>query len=506
MKSSFKKYQNYFVYGGFLLVFLVLVLVATSGNAPYGKTVFEGFALTWYSIFIITGLIFGAIMMYFELKRVGHDPDILWDGLLVFVPLAIAGARLWYVLFNLEKYGDIMRIFNLTEGGLGIHGSIIVTFVVLIWFTRRKKIDYWFVLDLVAPAFLIGQTLGRWGNFMNQELYGPVADNLNWLPPFIREQMLVNGAYRHPTFLYESIWNLIGLVLILVLRRKRIFKLGDIMAFYLVWYGVGRIPTEWLRLNSGVTEPLMAFGIPVSIATSVGFIIAGVLIFVLKRVFRKDLGLYDDYGKKAVLFDLDGTLLDTADLIYKNIKQTFKEYFPDKVFTENELKAFVGPTLNESFSWYETNPKRLEKMIETYRKHNAVNHQTGVKPFDHAKETLEALRASGYLIGIVSSKKREVVEFGLQQNDLLKLVDVVVGSDDVTKHKPDAEPIEKALKQLAVSPDNAVYVGDHENDIKAAKNAGVKSVGVAYSIHYAKLLSAQPDYVIDDLEKLLHIF
>src|SRR5690606_19492646 len=132
------------------------------------------------------------------------------------------------------------------------------------------------------------------------------------------------------------------------------------------------------RMQSGVDEPLMLLGIPVSIATSVGLILAGVLIFVLKRVLKKDMNTYEDYGKKAVLCDLDGTLLDTIDLIYKNTKDTFKEFFPDLVLDEKTLKTFVGPTLEESFSWYEKDEVRRQQMIDKYREHNHKNHAIGV--------------------------------------------------------------------------------------------------------------------------------
>src|SRR5690554_6648702 len=286
MKYNLEKYINYYVYLGFSLIFSILVLIATRGEAPYASTAFTlgSFQVQWYAVFILTGIVFAVMLSYLEIKRVKMDPEILWDGLLIFIPFSIVSARLWYVLFNLDRYqNDWGRIFNLTEGGLGIHGAVIGTFIALIWFTRRKKISYWFLLDIVAPGFLIGQTLGRWGNFMNRELYGPIADNLNWLPSFIKDQMFIQGAYRHPTFLYESLWNLTGLILILVLRKKRLFKLGDILACYLVWYGIGRIPTETLRLMSGVDEPLMAFGIPVSITTSILFILAGLTIMILKR-------------------------------------------------------------------------------------------------------------------------------------------------------------------------------------------------------------------------------
>lgn len=544
MKSSFEKYKNYLVYGGFALVFLLLVFFSTFNQVDraiqgggWNSTMTVGsLPIAWYAVFIMTGLIFGTILAYFEFKRADVNTEILWDGLMIFVIVGILGARLWYVFSDILKslsegtlssntfINNPLEIIGISPNGfqlagLAIHGGIVFVFVGLIFFTRKKKISYWFLMDIVGPGFLIGQAMGRWGNFINRELKGPVISNLNWLPSFIRERMdfargvnTVNTGtpvYHHPVFLYESTWNLIGLIIILALRHKKKFKLGDIFAFYLVWYGVGRIPNEALRImeSSLGGEPLAVGGLSISIMTSIGLIIAGVLVFFLKRKYNKGLPYYDEYGKKAVLFDLDGTLLDTYDLIVRNTTETFAKFLPNLKLSDKELKAFFGPTLEESFSWYEKDPKKVTAMIKYYRERNRVNHETnGPKAFNNATLALKTLKEHGYVLGVASSKKREFVELGLKQNDLLQYIDVVIGSDDVTKHKPDAEPLLKALAHLGVSKENAVYVGDHANDIIAARNAGMKSIGVSFSIHYDKLLEAQPDYVIDDLEKLLEIF
>ncbi|MFA5693025.1 MAG: prolipoprotein diacylglyceryl transferase [Acholeplasmataceae bacterium] len=506
--NFFNKYRNLILYGGLLLVFLILVLIATRGTAPYDKIAIRigDFEVAWYAVFILTGIIFGTLISYSEFVNAGLDPDILWDGLLIFVPLSIVGARLWYVLFNLDSYqGNFLRMLDITEGGLGIHGAVIVTFLGIILFAKIKKVNYFFILDVVAPGFLIGQTLGRWGNFMNQELYGPVVDNLNWLPNFISKQMLINNEFRHPTFLYESIWNLIGLILMLFLRNKKNFKLGDLLALYLVWYGIGRIPTESLRLLSGVDEPLMAFGIPVSIATSVLLIVAGLLVFILKRIYFKDLGSYKDYGKKIVLFDLDGTLLDTKDDIYNNLRKTFKRFYPGKIFSDEDLKPFFGPTLNQSFSNLEKDPKKVNKMIDYYKEVAHGDDRAISKTFPHAYETLKTLKENGFLIGVVSSKIKLMVEKGLRDNDLLDFVDIIVGSDNVNNHKPHPEPIHHALSLLKIDSHFAYYVGDHPNDVLSAKEANVTFIGVSYSISYHELLKEKPDYIIDSLDKLLYI-
>ena len=152
--------------------------------------------------------------------------------------------------------GEIFAIWN---GGLAIYGGLITGAIVLYIFADRKLINTWDFLDIAAPSVMIAQSLGRWGNFFNQEAYGAAVDNLNYLPAFIRDQMYIEGSYRQPTFLYESLWNLLGFALILIFRRKwKSLRRGHITAFYLIWYGFGRMVIEGMR-----TDSLMFFGLRV---------------------------------------------------------------------------------------------------------------------------------------------------------------------------------------------------------------------------------------------------
>ena len=311
--------QGILLYGGIALGFIILVILATATQSgyPYNPTAIDtnfsigNFQLDvqWYAVFILSGIAFAAAVSYFEFKRYKVDTDILFDGLLYAVPLAIVGARLWWVLFNLSSIHSFGYIINTQSGGLGIHGAIIFVFIFLIFFTKWKKISYWWLLDLVAPGFVIGQTMGRWGNFMNSELYGPAVDNLNYLPKFISEQMYINGTYHLPTFLFESLWNLLGLIIILILRRKRVFKLGDILGFYLIWYGTIRIPMELLRFQGDPSDPLplpwisgnaTAWYEMSSIWTSILLIVAGVSVILVKRLFVKNLPYYNEFKSENV--------------------------------------------------------------------------------------------------------------------------------------------------------------------------------------------------------------
>lgn len=511
------KRNQIIAYVSFVLIFLLMVTIAVSqprvSNNKYDPNIF---GIAWYALFILAGIGFALTLGIFEFKRFKKDPEILYEGLLIFVPLAIIGARIWYVIFN---PGTPIIPSNFRLAGLAIHGGIIATFIGLIAFVRWKKLSYWFILDVVAPGFFIGQIMGRWGNFFNNELFGPAIQSqwiINLMPSFIRSQMFNNGAYHHPTFLYESFLNLIGLIFLLIIRRKRVFKLGDMLAFYLAWYGLVRIPIEILRIMSGTGEPLGFGGVgitslsqwylSISLWTSIILIIVGVAIFVLKRVFIKGLPYYADGDRKAILFDLDGTLLDTQPLINKTFTQVFLEYFPNHKLTKAELDSFFGPTLEQTFTKYTDDKNQIKEMIDTFRKYNRIYHQDGVKAFEHAKETLIELKNRGYLIGIVSSKTEEFIKLGLEQNQMLEMIDVIIGHNHVTNHKPDPEPILLALETLGVTADKAIYVGDHPNDIIAAQAANMTSVGVYYANLIKEVLELNPDYMIDSLDKLLLLY
>ena len=486
----------------------------------------------YYALFIMTGVVLALLLGLREAKKLGIPSDVIYLGLLICLPLAIVGARVWYVLFNItsfRNFGEVLGFYNgKFQGlsGLAIQGGVIFALVGIILYCKWKKVSLYQILDIVAPGFLIGQILGRWGNFFNQELYGPVVQNPGFISSlgFFGEQMYIQGAYRHPVFLYEGLLNTVGLVLILVGRRKvKQIECGDLMAFYLVWYGMVRIPMEVLRLNSGVNDPIMLgnTGIPVSIVTAVIFIIAGVAFFVLKRkvltkLYKRELYLevietVKENHIDTLLFDLDGTLLDTRKLIDASFIETFRHYFPEKELTEKELDSFFGPTLYESFSRYETDEDKIQEMIKYYREFNFAHHDEMVTYFPGCREMVKTLSRKKYKLGVVSSKKVDLVKHGLELFGLLDCFDIIIGADDISKPKPDPEGILKALDELKEDREldeikkHALYIGDNKSDIEAAKNAGIRSCGVLYIKDPSIMLDAKPDMVINKLTELIGI-
>ena len=237
-------------------------------------------SIRWYAICIVSGLILAVYLSMKEAPRKKIDPDAIIDFILIAFPLAILGARLYYVIFEWGYYSqNLGEIFAIWNGGIAIYGGLLTGALVLYLFSRRRLIEPIDFLDIAAPSVMIAQSIGRWGNFFNQEAYGAAVKSLNYLPSFIRDQMYIDGSYRQPTFLYESIWNLLGFLLILILRRKPQFlRQGEITAFYLIWYGFGRMIIEGMR-----TDSLMFAGLRVSQWLSMILILVGLAIIIYQR-------------------------------------------------------------------------------------------------------------------------------------------------------------------------------------------------------------------------------
>jgi phosphatidylglycerol---prolipoprotein diacylglyceryl transferase len=219
-----------------------------------------GLSIRWYGIILSTGIMVAIFLATREAKRLGKNPEYIIDLSLWCIPAAIIGARLYYVLLEWDYYnGDIMRMINTREGGLAIHGGLIGAILTGYIFTKIKKISFWETADIVAPSIVIGQAIGRWGNFANGEAHGGPT-SLPW-------GILVDGIRVHPTFLYESLWNL-GVFAILILYRKKKKVDGEIFLLYGILYSVGRFWIEGLR-----TDSLMFFGMRAAQLISLAIIV-----------------------------------------------------------------------------------------------------------------------------------------------------------------------------------------------------------------------------------------
>ncbi|MGB6407857.1 MAG: prolipoprotein diacylglyceryl transferase [Planococcus donghaensis] len=208
----------------------------------------------WYGVIITAGIIIAFLVGQREMVKRGLHPDFLTDLLIWAVPLAIIGARIYYVSFEWEQYkdkpADIIAIWN---GGIAIHGALIASIIVAYVFTKKRNMSFLKVADILAPSILIGQAIGRWGNFINQEAHGgevsrSFLESL-FLPDWIINQMYIDGVYYHPTFLYESLWSLAGIIILLLLRKVNLVR-GELFFFYVIWYSAGRFFIEAMRTDS----------------------------------------------------------------------------------------------------------------------------------------------------------------------------------------------------------------------------------------------------------------
>lgn len=215
-----------------------------------------GVPIYWYALIIVSGIIIAMWLSSREAVRVGMKAEDVTDFMLWGLPLSIIGARLYYILFDLPQYiANPIQIFNIRSGGLAIYGGLIAGGITLYFYTKYHFIDVWTFLDIAAPSVLLAQAIGRWGNFMNHEAFGPdttrsFLESL-YLPNFIIDNMYIDGIYRQPTFLYESVWSLIGVIILLLLRKKtHLLKKGEIALLYLIWYSFGRFFIEGMRTDS----------------------------------------------------------------------------------------------------------------------------------------------------------------------------------------------------------------------------------------------------------------
>ncbi len=256
-----------------------------------------GFEIAFYGIIIGCGVMAGIIMAAMEAKRTGQNPDTYYDLALYAVVLSVIGARIYYVIFSWDQYkDDLLSIFNIRQGGLAIYGGVIAAVITVFVYGRVKKISFAKLADTAVLGLILGQIIGRWGNFFNREAFGEYTNNMfamrlpldavrsSDVTELMREhmEMLDGVAYIqvHPTFLYESLWNL-GVLLILLWWRKRKKFEGEIFLLYLFGYGVGRFWIEGLR-----TDQLLipGMGLPVSqVLAAILVMISSTIIFIMRR-------------------------------------------------------------------------------------------------------------------------------------------------------------------------------------------------------------------------------
>lgn len=213
------------------------------------------FSMYWYSFLILIAVLVGISIAIKYSQRINLSSTIISDMVLGLIITAIIGARAYYVLFNFNAYKEnLIDIFKIWEGGLAIYGAVIAGIIYVYNYCHKKQVSFIKMLDVCSLSLLLGQAIGRWGNFFNSEAYGGITTysalkNMH-LPEFIIKGMYIEGAYRVPTFLYESIWCLIGVIILSYIRKRKSNITGKQVSFYMVWYGIGRFIIESMRSDS----------------------------------------------------------------------------------------------------------------------------------------------------------------------------------------------------------------------------------------------------------------
>jgi phosphatidylglycerol---prolipoprotein diacylglyceryl transferase len=243
----------------------------------------------WYGIIIGSGLALALYLAIREGNKRGLPKETFADLMIWAIPISIICARIYYVLFEWGYYSKhLSEAPKIWHGGIAIHGAIIGGVLTVFFFGRSRKISFWKITDIAAPSLILGQAIGRWGNFMNQEAHGgPVSraflENLH-LPTFIINQMYINGTYYQPTFLYESIWDFTGVILLILLRRVNLRR-GELFLSYMIWYSIGRFFIEGMRTDSLMLTSSLRMAQMISIA----MIVAAIVII----IYRRKAGLAD---------------------------------------------------------------------------------------------------------------------------------------------------------------------------------------------------------------------
>ena len=259
-------------------------------------------SIYWYSIMIVFGIIIALFVANREIKRLNLNKEFFINLTFYTILFGILGARLYYVLFNLDYYISYpIEIIKIWHGGLAIHGGILAGILVIATYCKKYKVNILKILDICAVSLIIAQAIGRWGNFFNQEAFGGITSKATleslMLPSFVINGMYIDGNYHHPTFLYECIWNVVGFIIMLFLRRRKYNKIGEMTGFYMIWYSIGRLFIEHMRTDSLMLGPIKAAQL-----ISLVFIIIGIIIIVKQKKGSRFDNLYNVDGENEIRF------------------------------------------------------------------------------------------------------------------------------------------------------------------------------------------------------------
>ena len=258
-------------------------------------------SIHWYSILLFIAILIGSNLAIKEAKKHGFEEDFMVNLLFLTVIIGIVGARIYYVIFNFDYYqNNLLEIFKVWNGGLAIHGGIIAGVITVIFLAKKYHLNFLKLLDMAAPSLILAQAIGRWGNFFNNEAHGIATTYTNlknlFVPEFIINGMNIGGIYYLPTFYFESLWCLLGFIVLILIRKYKYIKIGTTTCIYLMWYSIGRFFIEAWR-----TDSLMLGGFKVAQIISVILFIAGLAYLIYLSRKGKYENLYHDINDKRLV-------------------------------------------------------------------------------------------------------------------------------------------------------------------------------------------------------------
>ena len=471
------------------------------------------FQIKWYAICILVGIIIAAILGVKEAKRFGISKNIIIDGVLICVPLSIIGARLYYVFTSWDNFYDpssgwntFLSVLGFENGvfkleGLAINGAIFVAVAFVIVYCKVRKINVFHVFDLLAPGLLIGQICGRWGNFFNQEAHGPAvtAENgwiTNLVPDFIMNRMefydysLGYSAVWHPTFFYEAMWNLVAFITILVSRRfNKKQRVGDTVAFYLAWYGIGRaLIIEPLRMDPLLFVPAIGPDLwynRVNIIVNLCLALIGIVWLILKHTVFKE-PYYIETQKQikenkidGVIFRLDETMISSTRLLENTYYYTAKEKLGIEL-SDDELEKLISVDPKEYF--------KDEEALKYFYKYFEEHYSQTQEVLD-VKELLKTLIKHDYHVAVVTKYSREYAFNVLEMLKISTYISVVIDKEY------EANDMEMAFKAVSKAK-NILVVSALAKDIEYANSKNAESCFIYFGKEIDEAMEQNPKYVI----------
>lgn len=260
------------------------------------------FEIKWYSVLLLVAVFIGMIWLLRESKKHNYPKDFIFNLFFWTVIFGFLGARAYFVIFNWSQYAsDPASIFKIWEGGLAIHGGLIAGFLTIFFYCKKYKVRLFKIVDMAIPGVMLAQAIGRWGNFFNMEAHGGIVSRSVLegfhIPEFIIEGMHIGNYYYHPTFFYESLWCILGFIVLMFIRHYKYLKVGGLTCVYLIWYSIGRFFIEAMR-----TDSLMLGGFKVAQIISLVMFIIGILGLMIQSRKGKFEDLYSEPNHEEIRF------------------------------------------------------------------------------------------------------------------------------------------------------------------------------------------------------------